>query len=95
VVLAGGVATPRAVRQAVRAHGVTTTLVTTAFFNALVDDAPDALVGVRQVLVGGEAMSVAHVARAAALMPGTRFVNGYVPTAATTSLGVQVSGTLE
>src|SRR5207249_4535352 len=63
VVVPGGVPTPQAVRHAVRTHRVTTTLLTTAFFNALVDDAPDALVGLRQVLVGGETMSVAHVAR--------------------------------
>jgi len=84
VVVPGGVPTPQAVRHAVRTHRVTTTLLTTAFFNALVDDAPDALVGLRQVLVGGETMSVAHVARAATLMPGTRFVNVYGPTEATT-----------
>jgi amino acid adenylation domain-containing protein len=84
VVLPGGVPTPAAVRHAVRTHGVTTVLLTTAFFNAIVDDAPDALTGLRRVIVGGEAMSVAHVARAAALMPDTRFVNGYGPTEATT-----------
>src|SRR5207237_197144 len=80
----GGVPTPAAVREAVRAHGVTTLLMTTAFFNATVDEAPDALKGVRQVIVGGEAMSPAHVARAAALMPEARFVNGYGPTESTT-----------
>jgi amino acid adenylation domain-containing protein len=84
VVLPGGVPTPAAVRQAVRAHGVTTVLLTTAFFNAIVDEAPDALKGLRQVIVGGEAMSPAHVARAAALMPEARFVNGYGPTESTT-----------
>jgi amino acid adenylation domain-containing protein len=84
VVLPGGVPTPAAVRHAVRTHGVTTVLMTTGFFNAIVDDAPDALKGVRRVLVGGEAMSPAHLARAAALMPETCFVNAYGPTEATT-----------
>src|SRR2546423_7417614 len=45
VVLPGGVPTPDALRHAVRTHGVTTVLLTTAFFNAIVDDAPDALKG--------------------------------------------------
>jgi amino acid adenylation domain-containing protein len=84
VVLSGGVPTPAAVRQAVHAHGVNTILFTTAFFNAVVDDMPDALKGVGQVLVGGEAMSPAHIARATALVPDTRFVNVYGPTEATT-----------
>ncbi|HEV8583522.1 MAG TPA: amino acid adenylation domain-containing protein [Methylomirabilota bacterium] len=83
-VLTGGVPTPRAVREAVRAHGVTAMFLTAAFFNALIDDAPDALAGVRQIVVGGEALSVAHVARGQALLPGARFVNGYGPTEATT-----------
>src|SRR5205807_2196184 len=72
------------IRPGERAHGVTTMLLTTAFFNAIVDEAPDALKGLRQVIVGGEAMSPAHVARAAVLMPEARFVNGYGPTESTT-----------
>jgi amino acid adenylation domain-containing protein len=84
VVLTGGVPTPAAVRDAVRTHRVTTVLMTTAFFNAIIDDAPDALKGVAQVLVGGEALSPAHMARAALALPGTRLVNVYGPTEATT-----------
>jgi len=84
VVLPGGIPTPSAVRHAVRAHGVTTTLMTTALFNAIVDEAPDALDGIAQVLIGGEALSPAHLGRAAARMPTTRFVNVYGPTEATT-----------
>ena len=84
VVLPGGIPTPTALRHAVRTHGVTAVLFTTAFFNAVVDEAPDALRGLRQILVGGEAMSAAHVARAAALVPEARFVNGYGPTETTT-----------
>jgi len=84
VVLPGGVPTPAAVREVVRAHGVTTLLMTTAFFNAIVDEAPDALTGVRQVIVGGEAMSAR--ARRARGRPAAeaRFVNGYGPTESTT-----------
>ncbi|HEY3098592.1 MAG TPA: amino acid adenylation domain-containing protein, partial [Methylomirabilota bacterium] len=84
VVLPGGIPTPAALRHAVRTHGVTTVLLTTAFFNAVVDEAPDALRGLRQIVVGGEAMSAAHVARAAAIVPEARFVNGYGPTESTT-----------
>ena len=63
---------------------VTCLWLTASLFNAIIDDAPQALSGVRDLLVGGEALSVPHVKRALQLLPSTRIINGYGPTEATT-----------
>jgi amino acid adenylation domain-containing protein len=65
-------------------HGVTTLWLTASLFNAVIDEASDILTGVRQLLTGGEALSVAHVKKALDLLPNTRLVNGYGPTESTT-----------
>jgi amino acid adenylation domain-containing protein len=70
--------------QAIRSHGVNTMWLTSSLFNVVVDDDPAHLAGLRQLLVGGEALSVAHVARAAQALPDTTLINGYGPTECTT-----------
>ena len=65
-------------------HGVTTLWLTAAHFNAIVDERPQALAGLAECLTGGEALSVAHVQRAHAHLPGVQLVNGYGPTENTT-----------
>jgi amino acid adenylation domain-containing protein len=57
---------------------------TSALFNAIVDEAPEILRGVRQLLVGGEALSLGHVRRALEQLPETELCNGYGPTEGTT-----------
>ncbi|HEU4773626.1 MAG TPA: amino acid adenylation domain-containing protein [Lysobacter sp.] len=68
----------------IAAHDVTTAWLTAALFNAVVDEDPRQLAGLRQLLTGGEALSVAHVRRMLAAAPGTRLHNGYGPTECTT-----------
>ncbi len=65
-------------------HGVTSAWLTAALFNAIVDDDPRRLNGLKQLLIGGEALSVPHVRRALASLPGTEIINGYGPTETTT-----------
>jgi len=79
-----GVPTPRSLRRVIEATGATLTVFTTPLFNAVVDEAPEALAGLRYIMIGGEALSVRHLARALAALPGVRLVNGYGPTEATT-----------
>ncbi len=68
----------------VAAYGVNTAWLTAALFNAIVDDDPAQLRGMRQLLVGGEALSIPHVRRALAALPETELINGYGPTECTT-----------
>ncbi|HEY3045173.1 MAG TPA: amino acid adenylation domain-containing protein [Vicinamibacterales bacterium] len=63
---------------------VTSLWLTASLFNAIIDEHPQALSGVRDLVIGGEALSVPHVKRALDLLPATRIVNGYGPTEATT-----------
>ena len=76
--------TARGLGQAIARHGVTTAWLTSALFNAVVDEDAGRLAGLRQLLTGGEALSVAHVRRALAALPRTRLINGYGPTETTT-----------
>ncbi|AOF82829.1 amino acid adenylation domain protein [Methyloversatilis sp. RAC08] len=65
-------------------NGVTTLWLTAALFNAVIDERPEALRGLRLLLTGGEALSVAHVQRALDALPGVQLINGYGPTESTT-----------
>lgn len=57
---------------------------TSSLFNVLVDEAPDILRPIHTLLVGGEPLSVPHVCRGLAKLPGTTIINGYGPTECTT-----------
>ena len=63
---------------------VNTLWLTAALFNTVIDEAPEILAGVHQLLIGGEALSAAHVRRALERLPATEIVNGYGPTESTT-----------
>ena len=65
-------------------HRLTTAWLTAALFNAVVDDNPRHLTGLRELFIGGEALSVDHVRRAMVALPDTAIVNGYGPTECTT-----------
>ena len=79
---------------AIRRHGVTTLWLPSGLFNVVVDGMPELLGYVRQVMVGGEAVSAAHVRRALELHPGLRLVNGYGPSECTvfTACGPVIPG---
>ncbi len=70
--------------QVIRTHGVTTAWLTAALFNAVLDDDPQYLSGLRELLIGGEALSVEHVRRFMQAVPQTQLINGYGPTECTT-----------
>ncbi|MFF2775409.1 amino acid adenylation domain-containing protein [Streptomyces sp. NPDC058052] len=70
---------PAAVARLIAAHGVTTVHVSASLLNFLLDEYPGCFAGVRQLMTGGEPLSVPHVAKALAEYPGTRLVNGYSP----------------
>lgn len=70
--------------MAIRREKVETMWLTTALFNAVVDTDPSALKGLRQLIIGGEALSVNHIYRFQKHCPRTTLVNGYGPTENTT-----------
>jgi amino acid adenylation domain-containing protein len=70
--------------RSIRDHGVTTLWLNSSLFNAVIDERPALLRPIRQLLIGGEKLSVSHVRRALAHLPATRIVNGYGPTENTT-----------
>jgi amino acid adenylation domain-containing protein len=75
---------PQGLGEIIKRQGVTTLWLTASLFNAVIDEAPQALSEVRQLLIGGEALSVAHVRRGLELLPHTEIINGYGPTESTT-----------
>jgi amino acid adenylation domain-containing protein len=80
-----GPVAPAELEQTLREEGVTTLWLTAGLFHLVVDAAPGALGGVRQLLAGGDVLSPPHVRRAlAGLAPGGVLVNGYGPTESTT-----------
>jgi aspartate racemase len=70
--------------RTIAAHGVTTAWFTASLFNQIVTSTPAILRPLRELLTGGEALSVPHVRRALAELPGTTIINGYGPTETTT-----------
>jgi amino acid adenylation domain-containing protein len=63
---------------------ISTLWLTAGLFHQLVDERPQSLTGVRQVLAGGDVLSVPHVEKALRFMNGNRLINGYGPTENTT-----------
>jgi amino acid adenylation domain-containing protein len=70
--------------EAIRREGVTILWLTGGLFNLMVDERLEDLRPVKQLLVGGEALSVAHVEKAMSVLESTQFINGYGPTENTT-----------
>lgn len=67
-----------------RDQGIDCLWLTASLFNAVIDERPECLAGVSQLIVGGEPLSVAHVRIAQARLPVTEIINGYGPTECTT-----------
>ncbi|TCI11408.1 amino acid adenylation domain-containing protein [Dyella soli] len=70
--------------RTIQRHDARIAWLTAALFNAIVDDDATRLEGLRQLLIGGEALSVPHVRKAYAALPDVLIINGYGPTECTT-----------
>src|SRR6185436_11248246 len=69
---------------ALRRHRVTTVFLTAGLFHQMIDEEPQGLAGLRQLIAGGDTVSVAHARLALERLPGCRLINGYGPTETTT-----------
>ena len=84
VIFSGYLPTPAELAEFIRANEVTTLWLTAGLFHQMVDAAPKELNRVRQLLAGGEVLSVPHLLAAQQQWPGCCFINGYGPTESTT-----------
>jgi acyl-coenzyme A synthetase/AMP-(fatty) acid ligase/acyl carrier protein len=70
--------------ESIRRFGVTTLWLTAGLFNLMVDQNLEGLRPLRQLVAGGDALSIAHCRKVIAQLPDCRLVNGYGPTETTT-----------
>ncbi|MEJ3746441.1 AMP-binding protein [Actinomycetes bacterium KLBMP 9797] len=70
-------------RDGVPRHGIDTVWLAASVFNLVVDEDPAAFTGLRQVMVGGERLSVSHVRRFLRRHPDIALINGYGPVEST------------
>jgi amino acid adenylation domain-containing protein len=75
--------TPAGLRTALAAHGVTSLFLTTSLFHSLMDQDPEALSALRQLMFGGETLSTSHALRAFRCLPRTALIHVYGPTEGT------------
>jgi non-ribosomal peptide synthetase component F len=68
----------------VERSGITTLWLTSGLFHQMVEHQLESLRGVRQLMSGGDVLSVAHCRRVLETLPETTLINGYGPTECTT-----------
>jgi amino acid adenylation domain-containing protein len=84
VLLPQAIPTPEELGHTIKKHRVSIVWLTSALFNHVMNEMPEALSGVERLLIGGEIVSVAHVQQALRLLPLTQIINCYGPTESTT-----------
>jgi amino acid adenylation domain-containing protein len=79
------VLSPGALKRALVSHRITTMILATALFSEVMADRPDTFAGLRNLLVGGDVMNVAHARRLVEDRHHrpARLINVYGPTEAT------------
>jgi len=73
-----------ALGEAIVEHSIDTMWLTSPLFNQLVDQDPTIFRPLRQLLIGGDALSARHVHKAMQACPDVTIINGYGPTENTT-----------
>ncbi|MBR8831153.1 MAG: amino acid adenylation domain-containing protein, partial [Chlorogloea purpurea SAG 13.99] len=70
--------------RTIEAHGITTLWLTAGLFHLIVDEGLKSLKSLRQLLAGGDVLSIPHVLRFIGEATNCRLINGYGPTENTT-----------
>ncbi len=76
--------TPAGIRDAIESNAVTTLWLTSSLYNSIISEHAGCLLKIKQLLIGGEALSIEHVRKGLASLPDTQIYNGYGPTENTT-----------
>ncbi|MFZ0750089.1 MAG: amino acid adenylation domain-containing protein, partial [Pyrinomonadaceae bacterium] len=84
IVMSAGAPTLEELGQTIVRHQVTTLWLTAGLFHLMVDERLEDFSSVRQLLAGGDVLSVPHVRRAAKALTSGHVINGYGPTEGTT-----------
>jgi amino acid adenylation domain-containing protein/non-ribosomal peptide synthase protein (TIGR01720 family)/FkbM family methyltransferase len=71
---------PERLAAEIRDKRIATLWLTAPLFNQLVQEKPEMFAGVKQLMLGGDALSPAHVRIARQANPGLQIINGYGPT---------------
>jgi amino acid adenylation domain-containing protein len=72
------------IADAIRTLGVTSLWLTSGLFNLMADEQLEAFAPLRQLLAGGDVLSIPHIRKVLAAHPHLRVINGYGPTESTT-----------
>jgi amino acid adenylation domain-containing protein/non-ribosomal peptide synthase protein (TIGR01720 family) len=73
-----------ALAQILQQENISVLWLTSSLFNLMLEAYPKSLCRVKQLLTGGETLSVWHIQKALRLLPDTQLINGYGPTENTT-----------
>jgi aspartate racemase len=84
VVMPPGLVSLAQLGEAIKHYGVTTLWLTAGLFQQMVETELESLRGVRQLLAGGDALSIPHVEQVARELRDCQLINGYGPTENTT-----------
>jgi amino acid adenylation domain-containing protein len=84
VLMKPGLATLSELGEAIKLNGVTTLWLTAGLFHQMVETQFESLRGIRQLLAGGDVLSVSHVQKVARELDRCQLINGYGPTENTT-----------
>jgi amino acid adenylation domain-containing protein len=84
ILMPPGVPSLEDLATALERHKITTLWLTAGLFHLMIDEQLESLRRVRQLLAGGDVLSVPHVRTALACLHETRLINGYGPTENTT-----------
>ncbi|MFB6596637.1 amino acid adenylation domain-containing protein [Streptomyces diastaticus] len=75
----GSTPDPAVITDLAAAHGITTAFLPTSLFNAVADECPELIGGVREIMTGGEACSPRHMAKALRANPELALLHVYGP----------------
>ncbi|PCK02582.1 MAG: hypothetical protein COA42_21985 [Alteromonadaceae bacterium] len=84
VVMPAGQTDLKALAEILQKQDISILWMTNSLFNIMLEEQPEALRGLKQLLTGGEALSVTHINKAINCLSDTQLINGYGPTENTT-----------